>query len=347
MREILAGDTVDQYELTELLARSGMASIFKAVDKQTGAQVAVKVPHLQYESDVAFFERFKREEQIGQKLAHPNIVRVLTPAKKSRMYLVMEFATGQSLRAVVRDRKRLPVEEALDVAKQIAAALVYMHGMGVVHRDLKPDNVLLGEDGKVKLLDFGIAMDEAARRLTWFGLSPPVGTPDYMAPEQVRGRRGDVRTDVYALGTMLYEMITGELPYVAGNVHAMMRAKLNEDPRHPRDVVPSLDPKVEEIILHAVERSPRERYATAAEMLADLEDPSRVVLRDRTAPSTRPLLARLGIPRDVLVRGALALVIGTLLLLTWLMSSSARHRAPQIHPPQVPPPPGRTPATAP
>ncbi len=332
MREILAGDTVDQYELTELLARSGMASIFKAVDKRTGAPVAVKVPHLQYESDVAFYERFKREEQIGQRLVHPNIVRVLAPDKKSRMYLVMEFAEGRSLRAVVKAKSPFPVEEALEITRQICAALVYMHAQGVVHRDLKPDNVLVGDDGKVKLLDFGIAMDEAARRLTWFGLSPPLGTPDYMAPEQIRGRRGDVRTDVYALGTMLYEMITGELPYVSGNVHAMMRSKLNEDPRPPREVLPGIDPKIEEILLHAIERSPRERYPTAAEMLADLEDPSRVVLRDRTAPVGRPLLARLGIPRVVLVRGILGLVIGTLLLLTWLMGSAASRRAPQIVP---------------
>ena len=135
--------------------------------------------------------------------------------------------------------------------RQIASALVYLHSRGIVHRDLKPDNVMLTADGQIKLLDFGIAMDEAARRLTWFGLTPPVGTPDYMAPEQVRGKRGDVRTDVYALGTMLYEMITGELPYPHGNVHATMRAKLNQDPRPPSEVMSGIDPKVEEIIMHA------------------------------------------------------------------------------------------------
>jgi serine/threonine-protein kinase len=337
-REIQAGQQLDQYDLTELLARSGMASIFKALDRKSGATVAVKVPHMQYESDVAFYQRFEREEHIGQKLEHPNIVRVLTPDEKSRLYLVMEFAEGRSLRAILQKEKKLSRETALDLARQIASALVYMHARGIVHRDLKPDNVLVGADGKVKLLDFGIAMDEEARRLTWFGLSPPVGTPDYMAPEQVRGKRGDVRTDVYALGTMLYEMITGDLPYTAGNVHAMMRAKLNEDPRPPRDVMPDIDPGIEEIILRAVDRAPRERYATAQEMLRDLEDPSRVVIRDRSERGPPHLLDRIHFPRRILVPGILVLVVGSLFVL--ILKTGRPSRRPPIPAPTAAEPAG-------
>jgi serine/threonine protein kinase len=327
MRELIEGDLLDQYQLGELLARSGMASIFKAVDRKSGSTVAVKVPHLQYESDVAFYERFRREEQIGQKLDHPNIVRVLSPDEKTRIYMVMEFAEGRSLRAVIKDRGRLPAEEALGLARQICVALIYLHDKGIVHRDLKPDNVLLGESGQIKLLDFGIAMDEAARRLTWFGLSAPVGTPDYMAPEQVRGRRGDVRTDIYALGTLLYEMVTGKLPYSGANVHAVMRAKLNEDPRLPRDALSSIDPQIEEIILRAINRSPRERYASAQEMLADLEDPSRVVPRDRSIRADRPLIQRIRLPRNVVFPATVCLVIVTLLVMNWVMGHSAQRHA--------------------
>ncbi len=316
MREINAGDRLDQYDLTDLLARSGMASIFKAIDRTSGATVAVKVPHMHYESDIGFFQRFEREEKIGLKLVHPNIVRVLSPEKKSRIYLVMEFAEGKSLRALQAKKERFDVDEALGIARQVAGALVYLHAQGIVHRDLKPDNVLMTPGGQVKLLDFGIAMDEAARRLTWFGLSPPVGTPDYMAPEQVRGKRGDVRTDVYALGTMLYEMITGGLPYDAGNAHAMMRAKVTQNARPPRELLPGLDPKVEEIIMHAIEREPRERYATAKDMLDDLSDPQAVVIRDRSARPQRHLLDRLYIPRRILGPAALVVVLGTLLFLT-------------------------------
>jgi serine/threonine-protein kinase len=322
MRDLLVGDRLDQYELTEFLARSGMASIFKAVDSATGATVALKIPHLHYESDIAFYQRFEREEKIGRRLEHPNIVRVLEPEQKSRMYLVMEFADGRSLRALMKEKGRFSTEEALRVARQVGSALVYLHGKGVVHRDLKPENVMVDADGRVKLLDFGIARDESSRRLTWFGLSSPGGTPDYMAPEQVRGKRGDARTDVYALGTMLYEMITGELPVVAGTAHAMMRAKVNEEPRRPSEVLPGIDPKIEEIILHAIERSPRERYETAQAMLDDLEDPSRVVPRDRSARRERALLASLRIPRRLLARGLLVLVIGGLLLLMFAMARS-------------------------
>jgi len=330
MGEVIAGQRLDNYQLSELLARSGMASIFKAVDVRSGETVALKVPHMQYESDVAFYERFRREEQIGRKLEHPNIVRVLDPGERSRMYLVMEFAEGKSLRAILHQRKRLPVPEALAIARQICSALVFMHEQGIVHRDLKPDNVLIGSDGRVKLLDFGIAMDESARRLTWFGLSPPIGTPDYMAPEQVKGKRGDVRTDVYALGTMLYEMITGALPF-SGNAHALMRAKLEAEPRAPHEFLPDIDPKVEEIIVRATQRAPKERYASAKEMLSDLEDPSRVVLNDRAerAPS---LLQRIRIPRRIAGPALLAIVIAGLLALNWKMGHSH---------PQHPPPSGR------
>jgi len=329
MREVNVGERLDQYQLVDVLARSGMASLFKGTDTESWAMVALKVPHMQFESDVVFFERFKREEEIGQKLDHPNLVKVLTPKQKSRMYLAMEFVEGQSLRArMSRGGKPapLPVPEALEIARQVADALAYLHGKRIVHRDLKPENILITADWRVKILDFGIAMDEAARRLTWFGLSPPVGTPDYMAPEQVRGKRGDVRTDVYALGTMLYEMITGGLPHDAGNAHAMMRAKLSQAPRLPRELLPSLDPKVEEIIMHAIEREPRERYATAKDMLDELRNPEAVVIRDRSASQKSHLLDRLYIPRRILGPAVLVLVLGTLFVLTLRTGRSAPHR---------------------
>jgi eukaryotic-like serine/threonine-protein kinase len=317
VREVSVGERLDQYQITELIARSGMASILKAIDTETGQTVALKVPYPQFESDVVFYERFRREEAIGQRLDHPNIIKVLTPRRKSRMYIAMEYVEGNSLRALLRDKRPFPPERALGYARQVCGALVYMHSQGVVHRDLKPENMLVTDAEQIKIMDFGIALDESARRLTWAGLSTTIGTPDYMAPEQISGRRGDGRTDIYSLGTILYEMLTAQLPYEGANVYAVMKVKASEDPQPPRRWVPDIDPQLEEIVLHAIERTPRNRYATAAEMLADLEDPARVPLRGRaTGLHPRPSWRRF---RAVLLTTLFfASLVAVFVLLIWL-----------------------------
>src|SRR5580700_5591995 len=318
MREVSVGENLDQYKLTEVIARSGMASIFKAIDQISGQTVAIKVPYMQFESDVVFYGRFQREEEVGRRLNHPGIVKVLMPKKKSRMYIAMEYIEGESLRSIMRTENGLPAEQALGLAIQLAETLVYMHSEGVVHRDLKPENVLVTADGQVKIMDFGIALDESARRLTWAGLQSTIGTPDYMAPEQVAGRRGDVRTDIYALGTILYEMLTGELPYSGENVYNVMRAKTNEDPQPPRRYRPDLDPHIEEIILRAIERQPRSRYGTAAEMLADLQDPAKVVIRGRAAHLHPRSLKWIQIKKGLWITAFFGSLIAALVLLIWL-----------------------------
>jgi serine/threonine protein kinase len=318
MREVNVGEKLDQYELTDLIARSGMASIFKAQDLASGATVAIKVPYMQFESDVVFFNRFEREEGVGKRLDHPSIIKVLTPKHKSRMYIAMEYVEGISLRALMHDHPKMAPEQALGLARQICEALVYMHSQGVVHRDLKPENILVNDQGQVKIMDFGIALDESARRLTWSGLSSTIGTPDYMAPEQVSGRRGDARTDIYALGTILYEMLTSELPYSGPNVYNVMRAKTNEDPQPPRRHRPDLDPHLEELVLRAIERQPRARYATAAEMLEDLRDPSRVTLHGRAAKLHPRSLKWMRFKRAIWVTVFFTSLIGVFVLLIWL-----------------------------
>jgi serine/threonine-protein kinase len=332
MPEVSVGETLDQFKLTEVIARSGMASIFKATDLISGQTVAIKIPYMQFESDVIFYGRFQREEEVLRRLDHPNIIKVVTPRKKSRMYIAMEFIDGVSLREIIRTEQPMKPERALELMRQICEALVYMHGQGVVHRDLKPENILVTAAGVVKIMDFGIALDEEARRLTWSGLSSTIGTPDYMAPEQVSGRRGDARTDIYSMGVMLYEMLTASLPYAASNVYNMMRAKTHEDPQPLTRHRPDLDPKLEEIVLHAIERQAKNRYASAAQMLEDLRDPSRVTVTGRVRHLHPRSLRVQKIRRAVGIAAFFVSLIGFFVFLIWLAnrypaSPSQPHRS--------------------
>ena len=212
------------------ISRSGMATIYKAFDLKENHPVALKIPHMQYESDVSFFSRFQREAEIGRILNHPNILKFYEPdPSQSRPYIVMELLEGRTLAQVLNEVKPFPIDDALQIAAHIADALAHMHEKGVVHRDLKPQNVMICKDGSLRIMDFGIARATDMRRLTFVGFTPAMGTPDYMAPEQVKGRRGDARTDIYSLGAMLYEMVTGEAPLRGGQpLHG------DERPRHWR-----------------------------------------------------------------------------------------------------------------
>jgi serine/threonine protein kinase len=283
MNELAPGQKLDQYEILELITTSGMSTIFRAWDTENGCMVALKVPHLQYESDIVYHERFLREEQIGQRLDHSAIIKVLRPKEKCRVYLVMEYMEGERLDKQLQREKRLPVATAVDLATQMADALVYIHEHNVVHRDLKPENIMILTDGKIKLMDFGIACDTTLRKITWSGLSQTMGTPDYMAPEQVKGRRGDARTDIYSLGVILYEMLTGEVPFSGENVYAAMRAKVQDCPVPPSHLQPDVSLQLEEIILHALECDPRERFRNATELREALAHPERVALTNRAA----------------------------------------------------------------
>ncbi|HEX4086777.1 MAG TPA: protein kinase [Chthoniobacteraceae bacterium] len=281
--ELDPGQVVDgRFRIDSKISRSGMATIYKSFDLKENHPVALKIPHMQYESDIGFFSRFQREADIGRILNHPNILKFYEPGEtQSRPYIVMELLEGRTLAQVLNEVKPFPVDDALAIAAKIADALQHMHEKGVVHRDLKPQNLMICKDGTLRIMDFGIARASDMRRLTFVGFTPAMGTPDYMAPEQVKGKRGDARTDIYSLGAMLYEMTTGVLPFEADNPFMVMNARVTGDPKAPRDINPAIPPEVEELILHAMERDPRKRIQTATEMKSQLEDLSLVKLTGR------------------------------------------------------------------
>ena len=213
----------------------------------------------------------------------------------------------------------MPVERALTIALGICDALDYMHKHGVVHRDLKPENIMVDGDDRVKLIDFGIAMKEDARRLTFVDLSTTLGTPDYISPEQVKGQRGDQRSDIYALGVMLYEMLTGETPFSGPNPLAVMNERVLHDPRPARKLRAEISPQLQEILNRALERDPRHRYATAGEMAWDLEHPDQVGVEE---DERRLSLGGLRLPgaRKLLLYAGLLLVPVVLFVLMLLLA---------------------------
>jgi serine/threonine protein kinase len=278
------GDILDdRFLITEVISRSGMAMIFKAQDLfNHNTNVALKVPHLEYESDPGFFTRFRREEEIGLKLDHPYILKFIPVAgPKSRPYLVTEYLRGCTLAHLLKAMSPLPEKDALRIASLLCEALQYLHDHGVIHRDLKPHNVMVGCDGSIRLLDFGLAKSSEFRRVTFVGCTPAMGTPDYMAPEQVQGKRGDARTDIYSLGAMLYEMLTGATPFDGDNSLVAMNARVLGDPEPLRRLNPSLSLQAEEIVLHAMERNPAGRYSSVADMQGELDNLDQVQVTGR------------------------------------------------------------------
>jgi serine/threonine-protein kinase len=314
-----AGKELDHYRIEEAVADSGMASIYRATDLRDGKQVALKVPHLAMESDPALYDRFQREEAIGIALDHPSVMRIYPEENRSRVYMVLEWVDGRLLRQVMYEQKKMPAERAIRITLGILDALDYIHKNGVVHRDLKPENIMLDPEDRVKLIDFGIASQAGAKRLTYAGFTQALGSPDYISPEQVKGKRGDARSDLYAVGVMLYEMLSGRPPFSGPSPLAVMNDRLINHPLPPREAEASISPQLQEVLYRALEREPKNRYPTAHSFAHDLEhlDQVGIAARSELADWQR---RKTGNTRKVLFYAALALIPFVLIGIMFLLA---------------------------
>jgi eukaryotic-like serine/threonine-protein kinase len=263
--ELIAG----RYELEKLVGSGGMSNVFRAHDRLLERTVAIKILHEQYTRDEDYVERFRREARAVAQLAHPNIVTVIDRGEQDgRQYIVFEYIDGENLKELSA-RGPLDPHEAIRLALQVARALSFAHDRGLVHRDVKPQNVLLNDDGQAKVTDFGIARSLDVHGVTQTGTV--LGTSDYIAPEQARGQKVDPKTDIYSLGAVLYELLTGEVPYAGENFVAVAMRHVNEPPPSVLDRRPDCPLRLDLAIQRAMAKDPEERYGSMEEFCTELE----------------------------------------------------------------------------
>ncbi len=276
-----AGTVLDgRFVIGEIVGRSGTATIYQAADlKQDGLEVAVKVPLPKIESDPFGFARFRNEEVIGLELSHPALLKFFPVGEeKTRPYLVTEFLRGSTLDRLVSTIRPIPEADALAIASAICTALGHMHSKGYVHRDIKPANIMVCSDRTLRILDFGLSSRPQRWRSPIARLGTPFGTPQYMAPEQVTQAAADERTDIYCVGAILYELLTGITPLQNDDAWKSAYQRISGDPVAPRKLNPLISPQVEEITLHALQRKPANRYRDMASFRAELDAPGEVVV---------------------------------------------------------------------
>jgi len=287
------GQTLDgRFLLTQEIGHGGMSTIFKAQDLQNGQMpVVVKVALPAFSSGVGAWSMFQREEEIARQLDHPYILKFLPlPTGTRRAYMVTEFVPGVTLADRLAQQPPIPESEAVSIASKVCDALEHVHQHGVVHYDLKPGNVMVCPDGTIRLIDFGLAHTAITTRFTLSAGIPPIGSSDYVAPEQIKRKRGRKSVDIYGVGTLLYEMLTGKTPFPGDDPFVVASTRLLGDPPAPRTLNPAISRQVEEIVLKALRRDPNERYPSAAAMKTDLDHLDQVQvtgLSERLQPVTR------------------------------------------------------------
>ena len=273
------GDQFEHYQIQAHMAQGGMSDVYRAFDLINRREVVIKIPDQSMLGDPAQFERFQRELDVMKALDHPAILKGLGSGKFNRIpYLVTQFVEGQSLRMLLESSAPIEAEKALPLIQKIADGMAYCHKNNVIHRDLKPENILITNDGQPVIMDFGLALTKGAHRVTYSNLSATMGTPDYMAPEQIDGQRGDQRTDIYALGTIMFEMLAGKTPFTGDTNMAVMAQHLHGTAPRLDKIDPSIPPQLAAIVATCLARDPSDRYADMDSLIQVLEHPENVAL---------------------------------------------------------------------
>jgi beta-lactam-binding protein with PASTA domain/predicted Ser/Thr protein kinase len=267
--DTLIGTVFDgRYRIIRKLGAGGMADVYLAEDQELGRRVAIKILNDRHAADDSFIERFRREAKNAAGLSHPNIVSIYDRGEaEGTYYIAMEFLDGRSLKELIVGRGPAPIKTAIDYARQILAAVGFAHRHGIVHRDIKPHNVLVGSEGRLKVTDFGIARSGASQ-MTEVGSI--IGTAQYLSPEQARGAPVDQTSDLYSVGVVLYEMLTGQVPFTGDTPLEIAMKHLSEVPKPPSELRPEVPHDLDSVVLRALAKDPSERYQGADEMDADL-----------------------------------------------------------------------------
>jgi serine/threonine protein kinase len=311
------GDQFDHYQIQAYMTQGGMSDIYRAFDLVNHREVVIKIPDQSMLGDPAQFERFQRELDVMKTLDHPAILKGLGSGKYNRVpYLVTEFVDGQSLRTLIETSAPLPPDQVVSLIGKIADGMDYCHKNDVIHRDLKPENILITTGGQPVIMDFGLALTKGAHRVTYSNLSATMGTPDYMAPEQIEGQRGDQRSDVYALGTIMYELLTGKLPFTGDSNMVVIAQHLNGTAPRLDRVNSSITSQLAAIVAKCLARNHDDRYADMTALIQDLDHPENVDLtvleKQNTTSGFSLSLTQIQVIKGVLIAVG---IIGGLILL--------------------------------
>ena len=276
-----------RYQVLKELGRGGMGIVFQAHDKQLNEQVALKIISPMLSTDPESLERLKREVSSARRISHPNIIRIYDIGETNGLHFVsMEFFPGQNLKEYIRQSGPLSLIQGSHIVQQICEGLEAAHWQRIVHRDLKSQNVLIGQTGNVKIIDFGLARPSYMEGMTATGLI--LGTPEYMAPEQVSGKKADERADIYSFGIILYEIFTGRLPFRGESAISVGFQQIRDNPPRPREINPQIPEELERIILRALEKDPNKRYATISDLRQDFQKLVQAAAPDHVRTATSP-----------------------------------------------------------